>query len=397
MDTTKTSIRPLGNIISILDHPPGERNASSLVFRRHLTRLHDEGYAIRSVCLSQYENLFEHDVPWETKFLPRTSKWNQFVDRWMFRANCRTWLEQLKSSLSSHPPDTVFGLLWGKTMELSMAVADEYDSKLVLFVHDNPYTRVKGVKKARALQTLIEKNIARADMVYAVSQRLLNAIGASPERSRVLLPIGAEGTRHTVGTNGLPSSCEFHKSRPVLAYAGTVYYELSEILKRIATKLSEIGWDLLVICNEKDRSRDESLWAPENIHHVPMFRTSEEARAFLRSTADALLVATSPAANYLRDSFPSKFIDFAQLEKPIVVVAPHDCALSDWAQSNDWPLYCCLDERNQLHEIVASLKNSQKIDAAEQAVRTVTQSEFNPSVIHRMLSQDLRRLHALQA
>jgi hypothetical protein len=220
----------------------------------------------------------------------------------------------------------------------------------------------------------VKRTLCQASYVFAVSKPLLEQCKMSGARAgEVLLPIGAE-----IINDG--------KVRPldktlVVGVAGSLDWTHIETAIRVADKVVVLG--------------PNDVWKKEDarVEFVPRITTNLDAMKFLREHCNALLICGSIEANsaYNRFSFPGKLADFSQTGLPLILCAPEDSNLGQWAKQNSWTLWVeDMDAREHLASIKMRLRDREFWNSESLKVRQVALTQFNPGLLHRQIESKLR-------
>jgi len=115
---------------------------------------------------------------------------------------------------------------------------------------------------------------------------------------------------------------------------------------------------------------------------------------FLQSSCNVLLVfQRADQGDYLRYSFPSRFVDFVQTSLPIIVCAPERSNLAEYARSIGWTLLMSSPHDESGKSKIMQALNS--VSGKKQTISETTQlalTDFNPNVIYGKLRDEIHKL-----
>lgn len=184
---------------------------------------------------------------------------------------------------------------------------------------------------------------------------------------------------------------EFAK-QPVIYYAGYLWPAQAKLIGKIAAMLKGAGAELRVISNLTPEI--QALAETGLVTHLPLFKSNQESLQHLRENAAGLIVSYTENSSELpwtRTSMPSKLVEYSFLGLPIILVAPDDTAIMQWAGK--------LQLRSTFSpaqsEAIASWANALKNQATWQELSAewlgVSRTDWSPEQIHRQLEEGLAR------
>jgi hypothetical protein len=88
---------------------------------------------------------------------------------------------------------------------------------------------------------------------------------------------------------------------------------------------------------------------------------------------------------WIKTCFPSKFIQIAQLELPVLIISPDGSALGNWCVENNWKLYAKNYNEDNILQLMTLLKTD---DTSSQTVE-LKHTVFNPAIIHETFYQTI--------
>lgn len=364
-----------------LGQKPSTRTGSPIVLLRHLSRLQANGVVV-DVCYDFGEQVEESDLFQPEKFyrLPlRKRLWPPFRKNSELSRSLQTrlWARELNRMMSLTRYDAIITYMaWHSDLfaEIGGRIGQLTGVAVTCLVHDNSldFNPEGQRKQLRCRQNrILNLNTKNAFVCESLRKSILNN-----ESSVDLWPIPE-------GTHLRKASSSEAISELELYYAGYLWPVQAKLLARLVRDAMGASVNLRVAGVVPDESRKILMEASVEI--VPTFETNEEALEYLITHASALIVLYGETVEDLpfsRSSFPSKLIEYSHLGKPILIVAPAETAVSEWAFKKN--LNCCYspadkkgirDWLSQMLEEDTRTKevNKWKAQAAE---------EWNPDVIH---------------
>jgi hypothetical protein len=223
-------------------------------------------------------------------------------------------------------------------------------------------------------QDEIIKTLCQTSYVFAVSARLLEHCKKYGARAgEVLLPIGEE-------------MIDNPKVMPpvdmiVVGVSGSLDSTHIETAIRISDKVVVVGPD--------------DVWKKQDprVKFVPRITPNLDALTFLGEHCNALLIYTSfeVGSAYNCFAFPSKLIDFSQTGLPLILCAPEDSNLGQWAKQNNWVLWLKdINDGEQLASIKMRLRDYRLWSAESMKVRQLALTQFNPKLMHQQFESKLQ-------
>jgi hypothetical protein len=326
-------LKKTNTLLFVHDSLPAEGISGMVVFLRHFTALKNWDIHILIP-----ENAFQKEVvdlyPAHFKvhsFPIRLFWWPSFREDIPMMVRIRIWaLSSLfKNYIKKIKPDVLISVPYHYYSVAIAQNAKQSHVPLISFLHDrwditsnNPY--IQSVRKHYAQQTLIKSN-----HILSVTKALItHYLGAMPAKAEVLFPIpDSEVKQGKVQT-----------SIKHLIYAGTVEDHHINFFTKILPLLQEMGWQLSVISNSIDKIANlAQLFKSLNL--IKAFKTNSEALEYMRNNASVILVnyginiQDNPFASH---SFPSKFVEYCGLAKPILAVAPTDSPFHQFLIAQKW-------------------------------------------------------------
>ncbi|MGC4071983.1 MAG: glycosyltransferase [Nibricoccus sp.] len=379
-------------------HVPAEGAGSAIIVYRHLRRFAEAGWDVRVVADWGQTDEWCRKHGWPVLELSHRKKfWPPFnPDRPLSRAfRAWLWAGEARSWLGSTKPDAVFTYLSAFSDTLSLAAvgfARRYKLPLATIIHDDARDFVKSADegtRAHARRQWIVENSTKA---WFASPGLAACFTLDPKIVGVLPPI-PEGVASAAATDPAPASApgsQLSESTPLLVYAGNYWPPQLPVLAELSATIREAGGTLLAVLKEN----------PEHVsflraHHVDWrapFPKNTEALDYYRDHASAMVVSyarTSDDMPWTRTSFPSKLIEYCHLGLPLVIIAPEDTAIVQWARARNFPDVFAPSDSAGIARYTTQLRDpSFRRDRAALSL-SFARGEFNPVTIQQQLVKSL--------
>jgi hypothetical protein len=288
------------------------------------------------------------------------------------------WAAECHRFLGSVRPDAVFTYLSAFThfmSEVALAYSSRYRVPLSVIAHDDPACFASDADTGKKMRQRYQAIVERAHQNWFASPQL-GEIYELPPAMRSTLPPIPEGYVASPNWNS-----EFAKS-PLLIYAGNYWPAQIPAFSRIARETAAAGGRLMLIVK---RSREiDALCAEEPVLWREPFRENREALCFLSENAAGLIVSyseTSDSMPWIRSSFPSKLIEYVHLGLPILIHAPADSAVANWATERNYSDYSTPQMPGAVASFVQSLKSEECWRRKAAISKAFAESEFGPQRI----------------
>lgn len=371
------------------DSLPQQGISGMIVFLRHFTLLKNweihiliPENAYREEIVKNYPpNFYVHTFPL------RLFWWPTFREDIPIMVKIRVWVlsRLFQKYIDQIKPDQLISVQYHYYSVAIAQNAKKTKIPLICFLHDrwdltsnNPY--IQGVRMSYAQQTL--KN---SSVILSVTQELIqHYLGKSPNKGQVFYPI----------PEGYISKKTLTLSLKNLIYAGTVEEHHIVFFEKIMPHLKAINWKLTVICNDPEKLKILALNNP-HLETLHSFETNKEALRYLDDNASALLVnygLTNSANPFAFHSFPSKFVEYSHLGKPIITVAPKGSPFERFLTKNNWDLLIS-DDQKLILTLLNNLNQPTEWSKYAQQTEKIKNQYFNPEIIQDEFHSILTRLY----
>lgn len=363
---------------------PAVGTGSPIVVLRHLHRFARDGWKVS--VLADYGGDYQtcraagwtvhplcHRRWWWPPFRPRSASL-----RWL-----RLRLLAREAVARMPAPDVILCYLAahsGFSAELATHVAQVTGAPLHILVHDD----VAAFPAARGREMQLRReheNILRgATACWFVSPELAACFPAVANRQRLLYPMPEGWDRPAVWREDIAV-------RPRVYYAGHVWPEQLPLLGRIAHAASAADGELVVMARSSPALRTLSERARVTLQSP--FATNREALAHLVSGAAAVLVSYADNVDempWCATSYPSKLVEYSHLGVPIVIVAPPDSAVGNWARRVGFPGFFTPHDDAGLQTWLAGLRDRRTWEERSAHSLRLARSEFDPTRIQAELA-----------
>lgn len=382
------------NIYFISESLPHPGYGSFIIFYRHLTRLEEEGYKI-TLILPEYEGFNENTF------------YNQMRHRWQFlRVPFKKWwfllpykydnsiLRRIRFNfiylyvrryINKNIPDFIITYFHGQFLNsFGIFLKEKYKCPSGIFLHDDKHLLIKldSIPLLRYDQYLSEN----ADIIWTVSKELFIP-GTDKSKYLLLYPI-PQGTTHEI------KNWQDKYANPVIGFSGSIFNEYLEIFNSLASSLAKYNGRLILII--KDPPNYE--WLPtitdkhKNVSVMASFEDVNETFNYLRKNCTAIFCGypgNLDSMPWIKTCFPSKFVEFSHLSLPIILMAPKDTSLSNWAIENNWSLFSSDYSEAETDKLIAGITTEKNWIINANQSKGVASTVFDPEHIQHIFQNSM--------
>jgi len=314
--------------------------------------------------------------------------WLPFRPAHQWLTNLR--LAQLRGELARQhieraDADVIVTVCWGPTSLLAASLAQTWRRPLVAIVHD--WWGESGSADNARLMTRVCQS---AHAILVVSEEMKAAMADfGANKLSVLYPVPEERFLPFVEWRE-----EFARA-PVVTHVGALHPYHAGFLSALAACLASVGGKLSVICPADNPVLAELRARIPNLEHHDFFPTNIAAIRHVAAQSAALTVMYplgKTTQGLPPTGFPSRFVEFAQLGLPVLLVAPAGNPIRTWAGRNRWTAQLDPSDREAMTRLVHGLTQRAVWEQLAAETRTAADGEFNPSRLHRQFSNTLRQV-----
>jgi hypothetical protein len=367
-------LKKTNTLLFVHDSLPAEGISGMIVFLRHFTKLKDwEIHILIPESAYQKEVVDSYPLHFKVHTFPiRLFWWPSFREDIPIMVKIRVWaLNNLfKKYIHQIKPHQLITVQYHYYSVAIAQLAKQIKLPLITFLHDrwditslNPY--IQGVRTHYARQTL-----EKSSTILAVTEDLIkHYLVHVPSNAEVFYPIPSDIPMNTVNT----------LNQKHLIYAGTIENHHFNLFELILPILAEKNWRFTVISNRLE-GFTSLLDKFQCFKLVKAFETNYEALNYMQSHASAVLVnygltiADNPFASH---SFPSKFVEYCHLGKPILTIAPQNTPFYKFLKSNNWLGFLDPFSTNSFKKLLENLDDKDFYSQNTQQTNKLSQSIFN--------------------
>jgi hypothetical protein len=374
---------------------PGWGTGTRIILKRHLEMLERKGWHISVIVPESYLKLTK-DFPktWNVVFLPfRRWWWLPYRQEVRALRNFRLSVFQYEceKTLKGNLPTAILTHLSGSIyVELASYLSKEWGVPLSVLCHDREEFFANSDLEFSSVKQKCESILMQAQQSWFVSPELEQSYNLkSKKKTSVLLPIPEFHNRKFIEWQSKFSL------NPVVAHAGWLYPSQFSNFYSLAMALQEINGSVLIVCPKDNPTLIKLLETCSNILHHDTFQTNSDVLNFLEDNATCILVSYSFIESeqpWASTSFPSKLVEFSHLGLPVIIMAPRNIAISNWAESHSWIGYIDYLGDQIIRETISNITKREKWLLMAKQTREVALNEFHPERIQRQFESELARL-----
>ncbi len=368
------------SIFFISELPPVNSHASSVVFYRHLTKLEAKGFKIYWVTDVNSFNKNKRELPetWQVIKLPNRKFYFPPYRSMGILQNLRFFIYYkfyLKKEIAKTEHPILMTYINGQFLSpLAAYLKIKTRSQLISFFHDD--TLELNFQKNRKKIIFNTNRILNAStIVLSVTEELKNNWSVHANKFRLFYPI-PENYR-------LKAKKRFNPQQITIGYSGAIYREIVPYLLLIANILKKTNNNLIIIGNRKYTKHLEQEFFG-TVKCLDLFVTAKESNDYLIANCDAMIIPypdTLETMPWIKSCFPSKFLQYCQLNLPTIILAPNESAISKWCIKNDWSLYSNIYDEDIIRDMIIKITN----ETLEGTIKPLRDGMFNPDKIQNEL------------
>ena len=368
--------------------PLNDNAGGSVVIYRHLKRLKDDGYHVIVVYLNTISQSKKDNIEFEFHCVEKKSWHPPIRKKTPFLTRLRisfTFTDLDKKFQFDQKNDLILGIMGEASNLLFIKLKKRSHIPYFLFFHDDHVFNRYGSENLLTSRNVVDI-LSNSDFIFSVSDQLTNLIREKKyNQVETLFPI-PNGIIGDIKEFGPKNSGELN-----LAVSGNFGANHFEMLKRIGKAAKEAGSRFFCLSKLPESCYDQLHW-DDSVIARPMFPTLLELFDFILNEIDALVVFYSfdPINEpRLLTSFPSKFIEYCHLGLPIIIVAPLESSIGNWAQQNNWQSYVQVNDQAMITLLIEKLKDRSFWNKCKEQSLLFANNKFNPDIIHNQFIQHL--------
>jgi hypothetical protein len=380
------------HVLYVSDVFPAPQPGGAVIIHRHLQRLMQEGWRVTVAAPAPAFRPLPDSHGFELRTLPRKSWWPPARPEWPFTQwlRARMWTQAMRSdpNWAEPPPDVILTVLWGHTSLTAAQLAQAWRVPLAVIMHDLFRETALPPRLMRDGEKLTHAVLRDATRVWAVSDEMREQLTplCPPGTVRTLAPVPEQ---NAAPAGGWPVR---FRAAPVIAHAGAFHAHHVEYLAAVAHSAAKCGGTLLVLTPTDNPALAQLRATGAAFRHQPAFDSIAEALRFLAAEASALTVMYPLDPAWYRHpptGFPSRLIEFSRLGLPILIAAPPDNPINNWARRHACPLLLDRADWTMLDSLVAQLADATIWTALSTRIRAIAADACDPEKIHRQFLAEL--------
>ena len=367
------------------------------VFHRHYHNLPTDQFRVRPVSNHSFFSSMPADEFPDRIALPTRKAWWPPVQPFglikpvFYRARFRLLARELDRHIDRSRPHVVVTHLWDFYSFFAAYYAQSRALPLVTFLHDNLYDWLNGEDEKSNARHWVRQALDYSSRVFSISPELIAELSGPHSVKCEVLPPMPQPTA--------PARRKPLNSGPgiVHAFAGKRFPGIDDLLSDLATQIEARGDKLVLIGESNELTLKLNAKHPATVSSTPKFAKSEEAMRYLAGIADRLIVAypliqatERSAWSSLRSSFPSRLVEYAQLNLPVLIFCDKQQALAKWCARKQYPWIATEFSPASIKSMLEGLDAEEATKAAIGFWHKLAIDEFSPDVIQS------RFMHALK-
>lgn len=380
----------LGTVVYVSEFVPGEGQASSVVIYRHLKSLESIGFQICVVVPSGTRST--PDAWQRIELPPRKFYYPPYRPTFPLRELRYQLLDQIVlKAISGLNVHCVLGLLCGEYLAgYAGWLSGRINRPLFYFLHDrgeslSAHTNAKMAARIR-LQNSRLSALPQVRRVWTVTPELNYQIPGDPKKFKTVFPLPERvlpmGEIRKIGSSPAPA----------LAYAGSLYNEIIDSLRVVASALRKFHGKLVLYSHMTGNGRLLQEEFPDVVESREALSSTEEVCDAISAEATAFLVIypqKPESMPWCIDCFPSKLTQFVQTGIPGVVIAPKETAVAQWCLKESWPLFSPDGSAESIERLIGDLLDGRRWQEAANASLRVANGPFSPKRLEESVNDDV--------
>jgi len=279
--------------------------------------------------------------------------------------------------INSFKPDIILTVAAGKLQWIASLTSSRKNIPLVSFFHDAwPEMIPLSSFCRRLIRNKFIKLSKKSSKALCVSEGIISYLGNS-KNIELLYPLCSEEIELTLDYQKSGNDRRLFYGGNISDIYGGYIRDICRVIQRDA------GFSFYITGSNPDWNLNEILVRNPTIRYLGLLDSDEMSRECLK--ADILIVLMSFREKdciRMETSFPSKFIQYLQFEKPIAIWAPEYSTIAQFARKQGLDL--CFTEPDAdlfVGEIKSFLSDQNRITKSIEIIRRLKNGEFNPDQI----------------
>lgn len=248
---------------------------------------------------------------------------------------------------------------------------------------ERPYRWVRNILEKRFRTMYAESVVA-----FCTSEGMKEYLGPHPN-APILYPCPAFRNGNTPSVK-LPK-----RDVPLkLIYAGTIVRFYGKKILELAKALhGNTDVKLEIYGHKPDWSQEDLKWAVENNYYLGYVRYEELEKKLNAGDVFIVIMSHAPEVEIMmRTSFTTKFLEYTQFAKPVIVWGPDYCEPVKLARKHDIALTETSESPGEVIKKILMLKNPGIYEKYGNSALTAATSIFDPENIHGILKNTIYAL-----
>ncbi len=360
-------------IYFISETAPINTHASSVVFYRHLQKLTQDGYHVVWITdANTYQANIEKAKQWDVIVLPNR-RWHLppyrgkgLAQYYRFNYYYRKYL---KPVIKAGPAILLTHISGQFLAPFAAFIKNKTQIPLISFFHDD-ILELNFHRNTKLLIKNTEKILEASSVVLTVSDAYKKNWPKYVSKFRLHYPLPEAYHKHI----------ETQKETTfTLAYSGAIYDEIIPCFEQLLQYLKSTKYRLLII-GDLEKTKPLSKLFPETLTCLELFDTPNQALDFLVKNCDAMVIPYPTEINlmpWIATCYPSKFLQYCQLNLPTIIIAPIASAIGKWCVDHEWQLYATDYRPQSLNKLLSALN----ADSTAMQIAKLKTGDFNPENI----------------
>jgi hypothetical protein len=289
----------------------------------------------------------------------------------------------LKNLLANTPQAIIITFINGQFLTpFSSYIKQKSKLPLISFFHDD-ILELNFYNNKNSLINNTSKVLEASDKVLVVSEAFKNNWGKYAHKFSLLYPIPE---RYDGSIKSKPPNNKII----TFGYSGAIYDEIIPCLLLFAEALKKLNHRLIIIGNKKKTLHIQAQY-PDTVSCLDMFNTPNEASIFLVKNCNAAIITYPQHIDkmpWVVTCYPSKFLQYCQLNLPTIIFAPSNSAIGKWCTDHKWRLYSNNYDISSITNLLEKIND----ESVKNEVRSLKNTDFDPGKIHNQLKQIIKGL-----